>query len=176
MKSLEYLSTPNLQRKILTLSWCWTNFVTLETWVPLSAAVIGLVLKTIFCTKGTVDQFNAKSVQSTMGSIARVELIYATSEEIFERLKFESFEIYCADMAGVDYRKVESNNKRALVMGSESHGPSEFWKNKASAITIHKEGKSKIESLNVAVATSILHFELELKKSRQINCRPNSLH
>ncbi len=76
-------------------------------------------------------------------------------ENIFEKLK--SNPIYVAEMNGqnvFDFKKEEP--ELTLVMGSESHGPSEFWKKNARAITIPKKGKSEIESLNVAQACAIL--------------------
>lgn len=113
-------------------------------------------VKKIYCTKGTVDQYNAKTVQSTMGSIARVQVEYATSEEVLEELKEGGYQIYSADMQGVHYKEVRTESKKALVMGSESHGPSNFWKGNSLAVTIPKGSDSEIESLNVAVATSII--------------------
>ncbi len=112
-------------------------------------------LKQVYCTHGSTDVFNAKCVQSTMGSIARVQVIYDSEENIFERLK--SSEIYVAEMNGENIFDFNAGNSNiSLVMGSESHGPSDFWKKNSKALTIPKRGDSNIESLNVAQACAIL--------------------
>lgn len=109
----------------------------------------------IYCSTGSTDIFNAKTVQSTMGSIARVKVDYDSEENIFEKLKANP--IYVAEMRGIDVFDLKNDaSELSLVMGSESHGPSKFWKEKAQALTIPKKGNSGIESLNVAQACAIL--------------------
>lgn len=113
-------------------------------------------LQTIYCTPGTVDVFNAKTVQSTMGSIARVGVEYLPEQEILDTLKAGGYDLLCADMVGADIAEVAIPSRTALIMGSESHGPSDFWKQNAQLVTIPRKGNSKAESLNVAIATAIL--------------------
>ncbi len=117
-------------------------------------------INTIYCTTGTTDAFNSKSVQSSMGSIGRVQLMYKANEEIAEALS--GYTLYCADMDGEELATVspKKNEKIALILGSESHGPSDFWKGKAKSVTISRKGNSKTESLNVAIAAAICmqHF------------------
>jgi len=112
----------------------------------------------IYCVTGTADVYNPKTVQSTMGSIARIKIAYADAQEIYDTLK-DSHRLLSADMQGLslgDFKQAP-HKSIALVMGSESHGPSDFWKDKAEAITIDKDNSnSSIDSLNVAVAGAIL--------------------
>lgn len=116
-------------------------------------------IKKVYCTPGTSDIYNAKCVQSTMGSIARVEVYYAENEVILKAI--QENDIFVADMEGhnIFNLKVDKPNF-TLVMGSESHGPSEFWKKNAQKITIPKKGDSSIESLNVAQASAIIMSQL----------------
>lgn len=113
-------------------------------------------IQQVFCTTGTVDAYNSKTVQSTMGSAGRVNVSYASEEEIFEELQSKGFSFWCADMEGENLATAQLPSKMALVMGSESHGPSEFWKENSEQITIPRKGNSKTESLNVAIATAII--------------------
>lgn len=112
----------------------------------------------IFCTTGSVDVFNPKTVQGSMGSIARVEVSYAEPEEILQKLQADH--LLCADMEGEALNELEVEGNIALVLGSESHGPSEFWKTYARSITIPRKGNSQTESLNVAIAGAICMAKL----------------
>lgn len=109
----------------------------------------------LYCTRGTVDVFNSKTVQSSMGSIARVQVIYAEQEEIWKKVQ-NSHRLLCADMEGVAMNELKISGNFALVMGSESQGVSLFWKEKAEKVTIPRKGSSKVESLNVAIATAVI--------------------
>lgn len=110
----------------------------------------------IIAIEGTTDCFNAKCVQSTMGSLARVEVVYLSRENALSNLK--GYNLFGADMEGIDVASYTPSAaaKTALVMGSESHGYDPFWDAYVEKITIPRAENSKTESLNVAVATSIL--------------------
>jgi len=118
----------------------------------------------IFCTIGTVDVYNAKTVQSTMGSMARVAVHYASQEAVFEELSAKGYNFWCADMEGENIAEAQLPEKLALVMGSESHGPSAFWKQNSHPITIPRKENSKTESLNVAIATAIILGNISLSR------------
>lgn len=114
-------------------------------------------VKNILCSINSVDCFNPKVVQSTKGSIANVKVHYVN---LNETLSQADVPIYGADMEGTKVGKEFSFESPAvLLMGSESHGISdELGKLLTKKITIPRTGKA--ESLNVAIATSILlhHF------------------
>ncbi|MCH2235192.1 MAG: RNA methyltransferase [Crocinitomicaceae bacterium] len=109
----------------------------------------------IFLDQNSVDVFNPKVVQSTMGAIFRVEVEYCDLLMKTNELKNQGFKFYGAFMDGDDYNAIDFNEKSVLVMGSESHGISDgLGKLLDQKITIPRQGKS--ESLNLAVATGIL--------------------
>ncbi len=116
----------------------------------------------VICTAGTTDVYNAKAVQSTMGSLSRLSIEYLEIEEIQSSYPQHLFLI--ADMDGADFRQVSVSKEAslALVMGSESHGPSDVWGNHAKKLTIPKPSTSEIDSLNVGIAAAILmqHFAI----------------
>lgn len=120
-------------------------------------------IQQIFCTTGTVDVFNTKTIQSTMGSIARVNVQYASEEEIYQKFSGAGFQFWCADMDGENLSETIIPEKLALVMGSESHGPSDFWKENAQKVTIPRHENSKTESLNVGIATAIILGHISLR-------------
>ncbi|WP_196892356.1 TrmH family RNA methyltransferase [Aureivirga marina] len=109
----------------------------------------------LICSKDTVDCFNAKVVQSTMGSLSRVEIIYTDLENYLESYPYE---IFGADMDGEIVYKTEIPKNALLVMGNEANGLSKKIEEKVTrTISIPRFGKTQVtESLNVATATGIL--------------------
>ncbi len=117
-------------------------------------------LKQVVALPGTADVFNAKTVQSTMGSLGRVAVLYQEPQELFEKWKASHLWLK-ADMAGTPLTEFRPPQQPwALVLGSESHGPSSFWDEKTQALTLPKKGQSAIDSLNVGVAGSIFMHHL----------------
>jgi RNA methyltransferase, TrmH family len=112
----------------------------------------------LICSEDTVDCFNPKVVQATMGSIARVGIQYLSLESF---LKESSLPIYGAVLNGANLYDLPLPDAAILVMGSEAHGISENISNYIThKITIPQFGTGgKAESLNVATATAILLSE-----------------
>jgi len=110
-------------------------------------------VKQIICSKNTVDIFNPKVVQSAMGSAFRVQVNYTDLENYLSDIKTP---IYGAFMDGENLKEVKIPKSAHLVMGNEANGISaEINKLITDKVAIKNIGKSA-ESLNVAVATSIL--------------------
>lgn len=109
----------------------------------------------LVCSKNTVDCYNPKVVQATMGSIARVPITYTDLNEFLKNIELP---IYGAVMDGNNVHSIDLRQNAVLLMGNESHGISEnvtpLLNNK---ITIPRYSKAVVtESLNVASATAIL--------------------
>ena len=110
-------------------------------------------VKQIICSKNTVDIFNPKVVQSAMGSTFRVKVNYT---DLVNYLSDITTPIYGAFMDGENLKEVKIPKSAHLVMGNEANGISaEINKLITDKVAIKNIGKSA-ESLNVAVATSIL--------------------
>lgn len=107
----------------------------------------------IFCSKGCVDVYNPKVIQSTMGSILRVRVIYTDLEELFSQ--FSELNIYGAVLGGHNIFQTKLAHKGFIVIGNESKGISKDTK---ARLTHHLEIPSygQAESLNAAVATGII--------------------
>ncbi len=112
-------------------------------------------IKNIVCSEDTVDVYNSKVVQATMGAVFRVNVHYLDLQHFLHGYKatFPQHAIYAADMEGDSVYTVTAQ-KGVLIMGSESHGLSDEIRALAQRITIPRVGEA--ESLNVAVAAGII--------------------
>ena len=110
----------------------------------------------LICSTNTVDCFNPKVVQSAMGSIFRVNITYL---ELSNYLANIDSPIYGAYMNSIDVKRQEFPKQAHLILGNEANGISrpinEYITNKVSIRNIG----GNAQSLNVAVATSILLHE-----------------
>jgi len=113
-------------------------------------------VKQLVCSKSTVDCFNPKVVQSAMGSLFRVPIIYTDLEEYITKVDTP---IYGAFMDGENVRNVKVPESVHLIMGNEANGISEEIDNLITDKVAIKNIGNSAESLNVAVATSILLHE-----------------
>lgn len=114
----------------------------------------------IICTEQSVDVYNPKVIQSSMGSVFRVPVYYVEPGSFFESYKkqFPENKIIGAGMQGEVLNDSALPENGLLVMGSESHGISkEIEEQITQMVTIPKMGFA--ESLNVAVATGIILWE-----------------
>ena len=112
----------------------------------------------IVCSKDTVDCYNSKVVQASMGSLTRIALNYV---ELDEYLKETELPVFIADMDGENVYTSKLPNKGILVMGNEANGISNAIRKLAShVLSIPRFGNvQQTESLNVATATAILLSE-----------------
>ena len=115
-------------------------------------------VKRIVCSVDTVDVFNPKVVQSAMGSLIRVEMIYTDLPE-YVRANPE-IPLYASSLEGEELRENPRVSNAFLLMGNESKGISPILESLAKK-RIRIPHKGGAESLNVAVATGILLFHLE---------------
>jgi|TARA_B100001142_G_C14343825_1_gene659089 TrmH family RNA methyltransferase len=115
-------------------------------------------VKNIICSKDTVDLYNSKVIQATMGSISRVNVFYKDLVDIISNLPIETH-IYAASMGGEDIQDIIIRKNSIIVLGNESVGISNNIKQLiTNKITIKKE-EGGAESLNVAIAASIILYE-----------------
>lgn len=114
----------------------------------------------LICSNNTVDCYNPKVVQSTMGSLSRISIIY-TNIELF--INKTDLPIYSAIMQGKNVYKTLLPKNAVLVMGNEANGIRKSISNLIpNRLAIPNFGKAQLtESLNVATATSILLSEFK---------------
>ncbi|AOW18430.1 RNA methyltransferase [Polaribacter vadi] len=114
----------------------------------------------LICSKDTVDCYNPKVVQASMGSLTRISIQYIALENYLQETNLPTF---IADMNGENVYKSTLPKEALLVMGNEANGVSDeiraLIKNK---ISIPRFGETQeTESLNVATATAILLSEFK---------------
>ena len=114
----------------------------------------------IICSSDSVDCFNPKVIQATMGSISRVSISYC---DLTKYLSLNDLPVYAGTMDGKNIYKEKLPENAIVILGNESNGISDTLLN----LTTHKIGiprfgnNHQTESLNVAVATAILFSEFK---------------
>ncbi|WP_299255305.1 RNA methyltransferase [uncultured Aquimarina sp.] len=116
----------------------------------------------LVCSEQTVDCFNPKVIQATMGSVTRVNIIYTNLQDVLTSQKNE-IPIYGTFMDGEIIYREQLPQKGFIVMGNEANGISEeIEKLVSKRIAIPRFGTTQItESLNVATATAIILNEFK---------------
>jgi RNA methyltransferase, TrmH family len=114
-------------------------------------------LSEIFCSESSADAFNPKTIQASMGSIARIQVHYKNLTEFFQ--ENEAIEKFATLPEGPGMFEIKPPKEAIILIGNESQGISSgllsFCRNR---ISIPRKGHA--ESLNAAIATGIIlsHF------------------
>ena len=173
LKKISCLSTPNN---------CLALFAIPETEKPISSGLIvaldavrdpgnlGTIIRLcdwfgvdqLWCNEQTVDLYNPKVVQATMGSLARVKVHYLDLEKEIQKANLPVFGTF---MDGENIYQSNLPSEGILILGNEANGISTaIEKLVTSRLAIPRFGNlQKTESLNVATATAI--FLSEFKRS-----------
>lgn len=117
-------------------------------------------VRQLICSKDTVDCYNPKVVQASMGSLTRISIKYIDLENYLQETKLPTF---IADMNGENVYSSTLPKEGVLVMGNEANGVSDELKTLIkNKISIPRFGETQeTESLNVATATAILLSEFK---------------
>ncbi len=135
---------------------------------------LGTILRTgegagvtgVLMSSGTVDIFNPKTIRATMGSVYRVPFLYVTDmSELMSRLREKGIHIYAAHLKGENYYDSFSfQQPTAFLIGNEGNGLTKELADQAEHyLKIPMEGK--VESLNAAVAASLLMYEAHRQRA-----------
>ena len=109
----------------------------------------------LVCSEDTVDEFNPKTVQASMGSLFRVRLLRC---DLPLWLSQQGLKVYGLDMAGESLYGHQKEHA-IYVLGKESTGLSDSVR-AALTNTLNIPGKGLAESLNVGIAGALLMSEL----------------
>ncbi|MFD0940767.1 TrmH family RNA methyltransferase [Pedobacter boryungensis] len=113
-------------------------------------------IKNVICSENTVEAYNPKTVQSTMGSLCRVNIIYTNLISLFEEVKVP---VFGALLDGNNIYSTNWGKEGLILLGNEGHGIKEELIEKITIpVTIPRIGAA--ESLNVAVSAAIFCSEL----------------
>ena len=123
-------------------------------------------IDTIICSEETADAWNPKVVQATMGSIARVNIIYTDLPTLFEKLPAD-YPVYGTLLDGNDIYRQELTAGGIIVMGNEGNGLTEKVRRRVTRRLLIPSYRTDdtAESLNVAIATAIVCAEFRRRGS-----------
>lgn len=136
-------------------------------------------IKQIACTPDSVDAYNPKVVQATMGAIARVRVTYLEPDILFDTASNLSVPVYGAFLEGENIYHSKLPGKSIIVMGNESKGISDSVAariNNRITIPSYPPGETSTESLNVAVATAVICAEFRRQAIERTLAAPCASH
>ncbi len=119
----------------------------------------------VFLSRESVDIYNPKTIRSTMGSIYRMPVIYVDDLlQLLERFKEKGIKSYAAHLQGKNtYDKEDYRTGTAILIGNEGNGLRDEVSNKAD-IWVQIPMFGQVESLNAAIAASVLMFEVSRQR------------
>lgn len=117
-------------------------------------------IDTIILSNDTVDIYNPKVIRSTQGMLFNINIIRKDIKEEIIKLKDKNYSIYTTNVSnGIDIKEVEKSNQFVLIVGNEGNGVRKDI-SKLADYSLYINTNKNVESLNVAVATSIILYEL----------------
>lgn len=120
-------------------------------------SAVAFSIDTIVLSKNTVDLYNPKVIRATQGMIFKINIVVRDLIPFVATL--EDYKIYTTNVVcGTELKNVEKNNKYAIIMGNEGCGVNEDLA-KLCDEAIYINMNPLCESLNVAIATSIILYE-----------------
>ncbi len=113
-------------------------------------------IKNVICSENTVEAYNPKTVQSTMGSLCRVNIVYTSLDSFLASAKLP---VFGALLDGQNIYQTNWGNEGLILLGNEGHGiGSALLDQITTPVTIPRMGGA--ESLNVAVSAAIFCSEI----------------
>lgn len=116
----------------------------------------------IFCSEETVDAFNPKVVQASMGSLARVKLHYLKLKQ-FLQSKPDYLKVFGTVLDGKSIIEIPKPQSGIIMIGSEAHGISkellQMVDHKITIPSVVDEDSTSAESLNASIAAAIVCYE-----------------
>jgi TrmH family RNA methyltransferase len=123
-------------------------------------------ISNIICSNHSVEIYNPKVVQSTMGSIARVNVTYTDLKVFLDNVP-TNIPIYGTLLDGENIYNQDLSSNGIIIVGNESRGISKeiipFITKKILIPAYAQNKESKAESLNASVATAIVCAEFKRK-------------
>jgi RNA methyltransferase, TrmH family len=128
-------------------------------------------VETVICSENSVDLYNPKVVQATMGSIARVNVIYEELEAFFQKLPV-GIPVYGTFLRGENIYTKDLDNKGILIIGNEAKGISKVVEKYVTdrlfipGFRSYETSDRSADSLNASVATAIVCSEFRRRLFR----------
>jgi TrmH family RNA methyltransferase len=122
-------------------------------------------IKNIICSPDTVDVYNPKTIQATMGAIAHVRVFYTPLVDLLAEIT--DMPVYGTFLDGADIYREPLSATGLIVMGNEGKGISRSVEKQIFHrlyIPNYPPGTESTESLNVAVATAVICAEFRRRQ------------
>ncbi len=124
-------------------------------------SAVAFNIDSIILSDNTVDLYNDKVLRATQGMIFNINIIKKNLLSFIPELKNNGYKIYGTRVnCGKNLKNIEKNKKFAIIVGNEGNGIKKDILNLCSDY-IYIDMNKNCESLNVAVATSIILYELD---------------
>lgn len=124
-------------------------------------SAVAFNIDTIVVSNNTVDLYNSKVIRASQGMLFNINIIRRDLNVFVPELKKEGYQIYATKVnGGKSLKTIEKMEKFAIIMGNEGAGVSDNLMSLADEY-LYIDMNSNCESLNVAVATSIILYELD---------------
>ena len=119
-----------------------------------AAGMAGVIL-----TDLATDIFNPNTIRASLGTLFSIPVVAKSSQETYDWLIMHGYRIYAARVDGaVEYTQVRYEEPFAVVLGSEAHGLSEFWR-RADVTGVYLPMRGHADSLNVSATAVVLFYE-----------------
>lgn len=124
-------------------------------------SAVAFNIDTIILSDDTVDLYNSKVIRASQGMIFKINIVRKSLLEVIPNLKKQGYRIYATNVKnGKSLKNVEKVSKFAIIMGNEGLGVKESISSLADDF-LYIDIAKDCESLNVAVAASIILYELD---------------
>ncbi len=124
-------------------------------------SAVAFNIDTIILSDDTVDLYNSKVIRASQGMIFKINIVRKSLLGVIPNLKKQGYKIYTTNVKnGKSLKNVEKVSKFAIIMGNEGLGVKESISSLADDF-IYIDMAKDCESLNVAVAASIILYELD---------------
>ena len=124
-------------------------------------SAVAFNIDTIILSDDTVDLYNSKVIRASQGMIFKINIVRKSLLVVIPNLKKQGYRIYTTNVKnGKSLKNVEKVSKFAIIMGNEGLGVKESISSLADDF-LYIDMAKDCESLNVAVAASIILYELD---------------
>ena len=117
-------------------------------------------IKNIICSSNSVDCYNPKVVQASMGSICRVNISYMDFQKLLDG---KNYNTVAADLEGQNLKDFTFSENQIIFFGSESNGLSKKLSSQIDHKITIQRFNDNVESLNLATSVAIILSELKSK-------------
>jgi len=124
-------------------------------------------IKNIICSHGTVDVYNPKTVQSSMGALIHVDITYTDLPELIAEIGKRGTPVYATTLDGEPVQNIKKSDRGLLLFGNESRGLSDEIMSQVThrlIIPPYNVVRPGIDSLNVAMSAAIICNEFRREK------------